>query len=279
MEAFLKEIDHFIIKPGKRLLKGGKGHHRGNGLGESLDFYGHHKYVQGDDVRRINWKASVRTEDFYVKDFSEERQLHVHVILDNSKSMDFGTPSKWEAGKIVGAGIGYLTLKQMDTLSLYTVNDHIRPVMQHGRGRTDFYRLMEALSQVKSQGTTNLKEIESIGNLHQGVTFLLSDFFDRQLEGVLDFLRMQGQEVVVIHMLSPSELNPCYEQELKLIDIETGSIRRIEMNDRVREAYKKKVAAFMTQCEAICRSREVKYVPAATDLLPREILARAVGGV
>lgn len=260
------------------MLKGGKGYQKGDRLGDSLDFYGHHKYVHGDDVRRMNWKIFMRTEDFYIKDFSEERQLHVHVIMDSSSSMDFGSPSKWEIEKSLGTGIGYLTLKQMDILNLYTIDQHLHSVLKNAKGRAVFYQFSDLISQLKPKGRTNLKEIQNIGTLGQGITFLISDFFDNQLEETLDFLSLENQELVVIHVLSPSELNPGYEKDLKLVDMETGSIRNVYISDQVKEAYRKKVAEFIGRCEKICRDKEAKYVLATTDLQPKEILARVLGG-
>lgn len=278
MEDFLNGIEGFRIKPRRRLLKGGKGHHRGSGFGSSLDFYGHRQYMAGDDIRKIDWKAYLRTESFYIKEFTESRQLNVNIILDNSKSMDFGNPKKWELAKTVSLGIGYLTLKQMDTLSLFTLNEDISGVLHNARGRDSFYKMIKNLSQAEPYGKTDFGQIRSLGNFKPGITFIVSDFFCSPIDELIDYLYLKGQEVILIHILDSLEYHPNYEKELKLVDMETGDIRRVKFDRKVKELYAKKIHDFIEGCKLTCETREAAYIFALTDVQPREILARALGG-
>ncbi|QZY55687.1 DUF58 domain-containing protein [Crassaminicella profunda] len=278
MDAFLKEIEGLKILPRKRLLKGGKGNYKGQGFGNSLDFYGHREYLKGDDIRKIDWKAYTRTEKFYIKEFTEERQMHVNIILDMSASMDFGLPNKWEIAKKYALGMSYLTLKQNDYLSFYTLNNELRSIQKNIKGKEYFYELLKIISNNQPKGVTDFSSISGVDHFMSGMTFIISDCFGNGLEKVLNLLCVGGQEVVLIHVLSADELNPNHEEELKLIDVETGDIRRIHFNDRVKEIYIRKMKAFIELCKNVCTSREVRYVLAPTDKDAVEMMTNLLGG-
>lgn len=277
MERFLREIECFKVMPRKKILKGGKGNYKGQGFGNSLDFYGHREYILGDDIRKIDWKAYMRTEKFYIKEFTEERQMHVNVILDNSASMDIDN-NKWIVAKKIALGISYLTLKQSDNLSFYTINDKLKSIQKNVRGKEYFYELIELISKIKAEGITNFYKATHLENNMDGITFIISDFFGEKIEKVLDFLCSKGQEVVCIHILAPSEINPDYEEELKLIDIETGNIRRIQFNNKVKEVYMKKIKSFIEDIKNNCSLRESRYILAPTDIYPSKIMMKVLGG-
>lgn len=275
----MNKIENLNILPKRRLVRGGKGNYKGKGFGNSLDFYGHREYLLGDDIRKIDWKAYTRTEKFYVKEFTEERQMHVNVILDSSASMDFGAPNKWEMAKKFALGMSYLTLKQNDYLSFYVLNDALKSIQKNVKGKEYFYELLEIISQNQPKGITDFSNILGIDGFMSGITFIISDCFGKGLEQILDLLCLKGQEVILIHVLSPDELNPNHEEELKLVDLETGDIRRIHFNDRVKEIYIRKMKAFITDCKNICTSREIRYALASTDEYPTKIMTNLLGGV
>ncbi|MCT4592889.1 MAG: DUF58 domain-containing protein [Anaeromicrobium sp.] len=278
MEKFLREIENLKISPKKKLLKGGKGNYKGKGFGNSLDFHGHREYSLGDDIRKIDWKAYAKTEKFYIKEFTEERQMHVNVIVDNSASMNFGTPNKLEIGKMISLGISYLTLNQMDNLSFYTLNNKLNNIQRNIRGKEYFYRLTQDVSNIKFEEITDFSSIFNMDTFMSGMTFIISDFFGKEIEKILDFLCSKGQEVIAIHVLSSSEIDPDYGEELKLIDMETGSVRRIQFNPKIKKLYRDKMKSFIEECKNACNTRDVKYVLAPTDTSPTKILLKALGG-
>lgn len=279
MDKFLREIEPLIIKPYKKILKGGKGNYKAGGFGNSLDFYGHRKYMPGDDVRKIDWKAYMRTDEFYIKEFGEQKNMNVNIILDISSSMDFGNPNKFEIGKTLSVGISYLTLKQMDNLSIYTLNDKLNCNFKGIRGKDNFYNIMEDINNLNSSGKTNLKDILNLNNSSSGITFIISDFFDEDIETALDYLITKGQEVVMIHLLSPSEINPDYNRELKLIDKESGNIVRLSFDKNIKQKYINKIEKFISNIKEKCSQREIKYIFAQTDTTPVNILSKSLGGI
>ncbi|SHJ87635.1 DUF58 domain-containing protein [Paramaledivibacter caminithermalis] len=266
MEEFLREIEHLIISTKKRLITGAVGNRKGKGLGSSHDFYGHRIYIPGDDIRRIDWKAYVRTEKFYVREFTEEREMKVNIILDSSASMDFGIPNKLNTAKMITLGIAYITLNQLDSLSIYTINEKIEILREDIKGKYNFYQLINPIKEVKGKRKTEFGLLKGFRSLRYGKTFIISDLFSKNLSLALDYLCSKGQDIVVLHILAPEEINPNYNGEIKLIDIETNENRMIQVDKIINDIYIKKIKKFVEKNKEICQCRDVKYVYSTTDM-------------
>ncbi|SFG57094.1 Protein of unknown function DUF58 [Desulfotomaculum arcticum] len=274
---FLKEIEQLIVFTRKRLVKGDAGSRRGKGRGISLDFHGHRGYLPGDDIRRVDWKAYSRTGNLYVREYTEERQLQVNIFLDSSASMDFGSPNKWVLARQVALGLSYITLKQGDKLSFYVLNDPIRVIRKQAGGKESFYHLLRQVRELKPAGPTAFSGITGSKLPGSGMTFVISDLFGEGLPEALDHLCSGGQEVAVLHLLSPQETDPGYEGEWKFIDLETGEARPVRLDQRTRAIYRVKVNEYLQNCAAICRRRGVRYVFGSTGQAPVALVAAATG--
>lgn len=278
MERFLKEIDCLRIKPGRTLSGGIKGNYKGTGLGESLDFHGHRSYMRGDDTRKINWKAYLKNSSLYIREFTEERQLSVNIILDSSMSMNYGSPSKFEVARMLASGIAYLALKQMDEMSFYTFGEELNCLQYRARGMQYFYGLMETLKNTGCEGKTDFNELKGVKTSGNSINFFISDFFTTDMGKVLDYLAGRGGETVLIHLLSDMEINPGLNGELKLVDMETGQIRRIHCTEKMNRTYMEKLNNHMDKLKQDSIKRGMKYVFASCDSLPSQILFSALGG-
>lgn len=272
MEQFLREIDHLMISARKKMIKGPIGNRRGKGLGNSMDFYGHRPYIPGDDIRKIDWKAYARTEGFYVREFTEERQMKINLVLDCSASMDFGIPNKLDTAKMIVLGLSYIALSQLDILSIYTVNERAEIFSENIRGKENFYELIPFINSIEPKGTTRLDSLGFLDNFPQGKTFIISDLFSTDIETTLDFLCANDQDVVVLQLLSKEEIDPDYNGMLKLVDNETYKNIRIQVNKRIKDIYKTKINHFIEKCKRICDQRDVKYVFSTSDMPYTNIL-------
>jgi len=260
--------------PGKRAAKGGSGMHLGSGRGVSLDFYGHSAYTPGEDVRNIDWKAYARTRNLYVKDFTEERQINVGVLLDRSASMDFGSPGKWEFAVKLALGLAYLALRQGDRLSFLTVSDGFEVLKENASGLEHFYDLLKAVLRLRPAGATVQDAFTGALGRVSGIPFILSDLFNAGTEIILDCLCLRGQQAVLAHILAPDEFAPPGGGELKLLDAETGRVKRIHLNAVARRLYAAKVKEFLLSTRAMCKRRGGAYVSACTDEAPSAVLKR-----
>lgn len=275
MEKFLKEIEHVMIRSKKRLIKGPVGSRKGKGFGSSLDFYGHRVYSPGDDIRKIDWKAYPRTGNFYVREFTEERQMRINIILDCSASMNFGSPNKFQLAKLLSIGLAYITVNQKDMLNIYTLDNEVKILKKDLNNKEDFYQVIELIEGLSSIGRTSLDSITHIEDIREGMTFFISDLFGKKFSNALDHLSSKNQDVVVIHLMSPQEISPGFNGEFKLLDKETGEDRRILLNKETKETYKQKTNEFIDKCKKTCDYRNVKYVFSTSDIQPVNIIAKA----
>src|SRR4026209_564978 len=108
--------------------------------GASLEFNDYRRYTPGDEIRYIDWNVYARHGSLFVKEFTAEENIHVSVLLDTSKSMEFG--GKFEAAKEVAAALGYIGLANYDTLSLFTFGSEVRPVQKVLRGEGRGFELL-----------------------------------------------------------------------------------------------------------------------------------------
>jgi uncharacterized protein (DUF58 family) len=262
--------------PGKRAAKGGSGMHLGGGRGVSLDFYGHSAYTPGEDIRKIDWKAYARTRNLYVKDFTEERQINVGVLLDRSASMDIGSPGKWEFAVKLALGLGYLALRQGDRLSFMTVSGNFEVLKENASGLEHFYDLLKAVPRLRPAGATAREAFTGALGCISGIPFILSDLFNAGAERILDCLCLRGQQAVLVHILAPDEFTPPGGGELKLVDAETGRVKRIHLNAAARRLYAAKVKEFLVGTREMCSRRGIAYVFARTDEAPSAVLKRAL---
>jgi uncharacterized protein (DUF58 family) len=260
----------------RRSARGGSGIHPGGGRGHSLDFYGHSPYVPGDDVRRIDWLAYARTGGLYVKDFSEERQATVTVLLDSSASMDFGNPGKWEFALKLSLGLAYLALRQGDSLTFCTFASGLQILKENARGMEHFYDLAKMVPRLKPAGIALREDFTAAGASGPGIIFVLSDFLGLDAAGLLDLLCLPERQAALLQVLSPQELEPFAGEELKLVDAETGGIRRIHFTAGARRRYLQRVKDFLAETREQCIRRRAAYVFADTGTDPVMALKRVL---
>ena len=260
----------------KRISRGGSGIHPGGGRGISLDFHGHSPYSCGDDIRQIDWKAYARTEKLYLKEFSEERQAAVRLLLDSSASMDFGSPAKWDYALKLSLGLAYLALKQGDRLSFYTAGHRLGVLKENVAGMGHFYDILKLIPLIKPAGATEQQAFGNTGAYGPGITFILSDFFGLDAAALLDRFCSAGQQVLALQVLSPQELEPPPGEELKLVDAETGRVKRIHFTAGARRRYIEKAGRFLAETREHCVRRGASYVFAGTSADPARILKQAL---
>ncbi|MFD3157702.1 DUF58 domain-containing protein [Haloimpatiens sp. FM7330] len=276
MEEFLKQLECAVLKTRKRIIGGFSGNYKSKLLGNSYDFYGARIYEQGDDIRKIDWKAYARTEKIYIKQFTEQKQLNVNILLDCSSSMGFGTPNKWESAKMYALGLSYITLKESNKLNLYCFNNKVEEKFKGFMGRKMFHEVVKIIENIKNEGNTDFKNINSNIKSLGGITFIISDLLSNDIENLLNITSQIGSQVVVIHIMSRQEIDPDYYDELKLIDKETGKEKRINFDKRAKQIYKSKVNNYIDNCKKQCEKRDIKYVFASSNTSHVEIILKAI---
>src|SRR3984957_3197701 len=201
-----------------------KGERRSKKKGQSVEFADYKNYVIGDDLRHLDWNLYARLDRLFIRLFQEEEDLHFYVLIDNSLSMDFGTPSKLHCARQIGAALAFIGLCNMDRVVIEAFNEKLTQSLPAVRGRKSLWRVLDFLQKLKPAGPSNLREslktftMKSPG---KGIVVLLSDMMDKEgYEDALRYLVARQYDIYVIQVLSQEELEPELMGDLKLGDME-----------------------------------------------------------
>src|SRR5437868_944709 len=154
----------------------------------------------------------------------EEEDLHFYVLIDNSLSMDFGTPTKLHYAKQIAAALGFIGLVNLDRVVMEAFNERLTQTLPAVRGRRSLWRLLDFLGKLEPAGPSDLREslrTFSLKSSGKGIVVVLSDFMDKGgYEEALRYLIARQMDIYVIQILSQEELEPEISGDLRLVDIE-----------------------------------------------------------
>jgi uncharacterized protein (DUF58 family) len=241
------------------------GLHRSPYHGFSVEFTEYRQYTPGDDPRYLDWKVFARTDRYFIKKYEDETNLRVHLLVDQSRSMDYGSTGYTKAtyASTLAATLAYFLHLQGDAIGLLTFDEQVRDYLPARHRIGHLRQLMLALERPAAGKATDLEApLERITSLirKRGLVALMSDFLapiDR-LERNLIALSAGGHELSVFHVVDPTELNLGIEAPALFEDVE--SARRIYIDPTAaRDAYIKKFKAHTDALQAICRKLGVSY--------------------
>ena len=245
-----------------------KGERRSKRKGQSVEFADFRNYVAGDDLRFIDWNLFARLDRLYLKIFLEEEDLHVYTLVDDSLSMDFGTPSKFLTAKRIAAALGYIGLCRGDRVSVSTFSKASAPMVV--RGRSSSHRLIGQLQSARCQNPAPSME-ESVRhfclrNTGKGIVILITDLMNKTgYETALKMLVAREMDIYLIHVLSPEELEPNLTGDLKLMDAEDSDMREVSISASLLQRYRLTLNAFIDSARSFCNRRSIGYVSVRSD--------------
>jgi uncharacterized protein (DUF58 family) len=264
---FLRKLEQLSLVA-KRSFSGQlKGEKRSTKRGTSVEFADYRDYSAGDDLRRVDWNTYARLERLFLKLFLEEEDLHVYLLVDGSRSMGFGTPSKLEYARRVAAALGYVGLTSYDRVGATVFAERLRATLPPVRGRGQIFPFFRFLERAQPEGITtfgaSLREY-ALRTRRPGVAVVISDFFGPDVEAGLKALLYRKFQMTLVHVLDPGELSPPFLGDLKLIDSETGESREITVSPSLLREYQRTVEAFCGNLQGFCRRYGVDYIRATT---------------
>ncbi|MDP6114357.1 MAG: DUF58 domain-containing protein [Planctomycetota bacterium] len=265
---FMKKLDQLELLSRKVFTGRLKGERRSKKRGISIEFADYRDYVAGDDLRFLDWNIYGRLDRLFLKLFMEEEDLYVYLLIDASKSMEYGDPSKLEYAKKVAAALGYITLTNMERVSIGAFSDTVRDYFRPARGKGQMWKMFDFLENIHADGTTGLSEScrrFALRNRTKGMVILLSDFLDPSgyEEGLRLFAGMK-YDLYAIHILSEDEVNPPYTGDMKLVDAETGLDAEITMSGPLMKVYHNRVRNFCDGLKNFCSKRDISYLYTTT---------------
>ena len=206
------------------------GLHRSPFKGFSVEFAEYRQYIHGDDLSTIDWKVYARNDRHYVKKFEEETNLHCHILLDISRSMEYGSRgiTKYEYAQCLAASLGYLMNRQRDGVGLAAFDDQIRTMLPASARPGHLRALLVTLDRLQLGTATNVsKPLHQLAEAltKRGMVVLISDLIDdpdRVIRGLKHF-QFRGSDVIVFQILDPDELEFPFERATRFEDLETGA--------------------------------------------------------
>ncbi len=250
------------------------GMHKSPYHGFSVEFSEHRAYFPGAPIKHIDWKLYGKTEKYFIKKYEEETNLISHIICDVSASMNFsygGRISKFEYAKLLSASLLYLIISQHDAVGLTFFSDRIENSFPPKTSRAYLIKMLTAIENQKTGGDTNISS--SLGKIaekikRRSLIILISDFFDDKdmmLKAIKEF-KYNKNEVILFHLLDPTEINLDVGEESHFIDMENGA-ELITEPYQIRGEYRKSVQNFINEIKTECLNFGVEYSLITTDQL------------
>ena len=274
-EAFLRQLDRLALIARRPVAGEMQGERRSPRRGLSVEFADFRPYVSGDDFRQIDWNLYARAEKFFLKLFVAEEELTIHLLLDTSRSMDWGNPNKLRYAKRVAGAVGYIALTNLDrvTLSASGQEREVRmPAQRSRRGALPLFRFLQDLA---PGGTANFGAIcrrYARGARLPGPLLLCSDLMDAEWQEGLQALIAHKFEISVIHTLAPQEVAPELEGDIRLLDSEGGQPIDLTADIDLLRRYEESLQAWRSEIAAYCSGHGIAYVPVETNLPVEELL-------
>ena len=285
--AILARVSGLVVRA-RMIVEGSiTGLHRSPFHGSSVEFAEHRDYVPGDDIRHIDWKVFGRSDRFYIKQFEEETNLRVQLVLDASESMNYGSGAmtKLDYARTLAASLAYLILGQQDAVGTLVFDEKIRAEAPISQSRSHLQDMVSVLAQESGKDATDIGEV--LGRVsdrlkRRCLIILLTDLFDEPdkiLHG-LRRLRHAGHDVLVLHVMDPDELEFPFTRMTMFEGME-GMQDQLADPEAVREAYLAEVREFTRTIRRDFRNSGIQYQLAdcsrGFDQILREALVKRAG--
>lgn len=261
---FLARLEQLEIVSKKILQGRSKGERLSKRKGQSVEFADFRNYVVGDDLRYLDWNLYARLDRLFLRVFLEEEDLHFHILVDNSKSMDYGSPTKLHYARQVAASLGFIGLVNHDRVKVEAFNDRLTQSSPALRGKRSMMNLVDFLNKLEPSGPSDLaKSMKqfSMRTSAKGVVVLLGDFLDKNgFEAGLRYLLARNFDIFVIQILSAEEIDPTVAGDLKLTDIEDGDQAEVTISAPLLKRYRDTLNAFRGSLSEFCNRRGITYL-------------------
>jgi uncharacterized protein (DUF58 family) len=260
--ARLAAVPLFARRP---MIGNVSGIHASPHRGASVEFAEYRRYVPGDDLRRLDWRAYGRSDRFYVKEFEADTNLRCCLILDTSGSMDFGSRgvTKIEYARRLAGTLAYLAVQQGDAVGLTCVADGIVRTIPPKRTPSHLRGIFDALEEARPRGETHLADRlhELAETIRQrALIVILSDLFVEppRLKKAFEHLRFRKHDVAVFHLLDPLELSFQFLRPMRFLDLEGGPSIFAEPND-ILDRYQQALGTYLTELKQVTLEAAIDY--------------------
>ena len=255
------------------------GEHKSPYRGFAIEFAQHREYAPGDDVRHLDWKVQAKTERYYIKQYEQETNFVAHLLLDGSESMKYGSGeiSKLEYGKMMAACLAYLILHQRDAVALGIFDEEVQEYLPRSDNRDNLFRIMDRLAGFEPLRGTRLAPVlhGMAGQIkRKGIVIVISDFFDDEEELLqsVQHLRFKGQEVIMMQVLDPCEIDFPFTGNVEFEGLEDVPVSRTRPS-QIKKSYHREFEKFRERLRSDVERHQCHFVGVRTDQPLDEVLA------
>ena len=287
-----------------------RGERRSTRRGASVEFADFRQYQAGDDFRHVDWNIYARLERLMLRQFVEEEDVRIDILIDQSKSMHFGA-TKFDFARRTAATLAFLGISSLDRVGVAMFDSTIRGKLRASRGRGHLMSILNFLERYSKEDDaslatsssatpgeeqpmpfqpaerTNLKAVlknYQKTTMRSGILFVISDFFDdSDFRSELRLLAQRKFDVNLIQVLADEEMNPQVIGDWLMVDSESGEEREMTANDRTVGVYKRMLDEFTASLESFCRASGIGYTlieasAAFEDLLLKRLMESRMAG-
>lgn len=264
-EEFLERIE-LLQELLKNCIAGAfGGNHQSKTFGSSCEFADYRDYLPGDDITKIDWNAFARFEKLYLKLYLDERQVHTRIYIDASRSMAYGKGVKHRQAIKLAAAFAYLSICEMDKVSIYTIHDdRVEEVVSNLFGRDAYLNKINKLNEIEFEGDSRISEaiLPTTVGYGDGMSIIISDFLtDNDYVAALDHLATKKRDILCVQVLSKEELNPKTHGKMHFYDSENAErTYRKNINKEIMRAYKRALEYATGYLRDCCYSRNGHYL-------------------
>ncbi|NMI76942.1 DUF58 domain-containing protein [Nanohaloarchaea archaeon] len=264
---FLNELEQFQKALKKNASQMNQGEQKSNRSGQGMIFKDHKEYIPGDSVKKIDWKAYARTKDYFIKRFEEERRLNIHILVDRSSSMDYGSPKKYEFAAKLGLGVAKMSLNTNDRYNFSVFSETLTNLSSGRRGK-DITQLVEILNDLKHTPESRIED--SITEYSQRIenesaVVIISDFLSDSEDIASGLTSLKHTKPVVVNVLDEKELNPDLSGDKILKDPESSSRLRTFFSRKTKKKYRSRLDNHIDNLEEVSRKNGAGFIRVSTS--------------
>jgi uncharacterized protein (DUF58 family) len=276
--SVLQRLDSLALLTRRPMATGRPGRRRSPLAGSSMEFADYRRYAPGDDFRRIDWRAYARLERLFLRVFEAEENLTVTVLIDCSDSMHHGQPTKIALALQLAAALSYVALKCEDSVIVGALTDRLAAYRRAGSGKNAIWSVGEFLNRLPRSGTTDLnRALYDLGRVvtSPGLTIIISDFLaPGGYQTGIRAVRQLRQEVAMLHILSPDEIEPDIQGDWRLQDSEGVGNVDVSISPGILNAYRQRLNAFTQELAAFAHSYAMTYTMIPSDTAIIDVVQR-----
>jgi uncharacterized protein (DUF58 family) len=274
----IRALEGLSLESLEAIVAGLIGQREAPGRSAGLEFADYRRYNPGDDVRRIDWNIYARLHELHVRTAPQEASLWLSVLLDASRSMDSGEPSKLRYGRRLAALLGAVALLRGDAVEVHVLSDGDSVTSgSFDSGGDALGAMVSELERLPAGRTTQLEQSirrSSKSGWEAEMEVLVSDALvpSDELSDALAELARSARSTTLVHVSDSVESVGGWLGSSLLLDSETGQRRDAMITPEVQQRYAERYAQWCRQIELQCRSHGVRYVRADVTVDPLELL-------